>query len=138
VEFFFKKKHWAWLMKMTNQIRVDRDAKDKTASIVEVEKILKNGGVVGIFPEGTRSPSGLLQKAYNGVGRMAVDLNVPIIPIGLIGNFQIMSRFDSLPKLKKISVIRYGNLMLPEGDQYSLTFKVMKNIASLIGENYDY
>lgn len=74
-EVFFKKKNWSWLVKLTGQIKVDREAKDKTTAITQAEQILKMGEVFAMFPEGTRSATGLLQKAFDGVGMIALNTN---------------------------------------------------------------
>jgi 1-acyl-sn-glycerol-3-phosphate acyltransferase len=95
-------------MRLTGQIKVERSDKDKTEVYRKAREALKKGRVIGIFPEGTRSPSGEIQKTYTGVAKFALENKVPVIPIGIKGTFEIMSRYDKSPKLKKEIEINIG------------------------------
>ena len=145
-EIFFKKKQWAWLMKLTEQIKVDRDAKDKSQPINQAIKHLKEGKVIGIFPEGTRPSDGKLQRAYNGVIKIAILAGVPIIPVGIKGTFEIISRHDRYPKFKKCQLF-FGEPIYY--DKYirnvnkidlltNLTRSLMKKIGKLCDKEYNY
>jgi 1-acyl-sn-glycerol-3-phosphate acyltransferase len=59
---------------------VDRKSKDKSSVFVGARKVLSGGEILGIFPEGTRSRTGKIQKAYSGVAKIAVENNVGIVP----------------------------------------------------------
>ena len=107
-EVFFKKWQWRWLVKLTKQIRVDRNSKDKSEAIKEIVKAIGEGKVVGIFPEGTRSADGKIHDFYNGSVRIALKTGVPIIPVGIKGAYEIMSRFDKFPKFNKKCDIKIG------------------------------
>ncbi|MEG6521077.1 lysophospholipid acyltransferase family protein [Desulfotomaculum sp. 1211_IL3151] len=63
---------------------INREKSDRNA-IRKALEILRSGQVVGIFPEGTRSKTGALQKAHIGAAMLAVKGDVPILPIALIG-----------------------------------------------------
>ena len=110
-EVFFKKWQWRWLVKLTRQIRVDRNNKDKSESVKEVVKFLEEGKVVGIFPEGTRSVDGEIHNFYNGAVRIALKTRFPIIPVGIKGTYKIMSRFDKFPKFDRKCDIEFGELI---------------------------
>lgn len=103
-EVFFQKWQWSWLVKSTKQIKVDRNSHDKSDSLNKAIEYLGEGRVVGIFPEGTRSSDGKLGKFYNGAARIAIQTQVPIIPVGINGTFEIMSRFDKYPKFKRCNI----------------------------------
>jgi 1-acyl-sn-glycerol-3-phosphate acyltransferase len=144
-EVFFKKWWWRPLMKLTGQIRVDRDSKDKSVAINAALGVLKQGKVFGIFPEGTRSADGRLQKAFTGAVRIALSAQAPIIPVGMIGTYEIMSRHDKLPKLQKCQIkigvpIDLRQYYGKESDKKVLEFVthklLMKKIAELTGEEY--
>ncbi len=107
-EKFFKSFFWSPIMKLTGQIKVERKNKDKSEVHHKVSRILKSGGVIGIFPEGTRSPKGRIEKTYTGVGQFALLNKAPVVPVGIKGTFEIMSRFDRFPKLKKNAEIIIG------------------------------
>jgi len=110
-EVFFKKWWWYWLVKSTSQIRVDRDSKDKTEVKQKAIDVLKQGKALGIFPEGTRSSDGKMGKTFTGVAKFALETKVPVVPAGITGTYEIMSRHDKKPKFKKNIVINIGKPM---------------------------
>ncbi|MGM0651663.1 MAG: lysophospholipid acyltransferase family protein [Bacillota bacterium] len=58
------------------------------AAIKTAYQLLKEGQVLGLFPEGSRSKTGRLQKAYNGAALIAVRSGVPIVPIAISGPYR--------------------------------------------------
>lgn len=139
-EIFFQKWQWRWIVKLTKQIKVDRNSKDKSESIKQVLNHLKKGDVIGIFPEGTRSADGKLQKAYPGVIKLALQSSCPVIPIGIKGTFEIMSRHKKLPKLIKKCEIKIGKPIYIDRNQNidNDLKKLMNIIGELCGEQYNY
>lgn len=76
----------AWFLRAIAQVPMDRSGGRAAAeSLGEITDVLRAGELIGIFPEGTRSPDGRLYKGKTGVARMALMTEVPIIPVGLIG-----------------------------------------------------
>lgn len=73
------------LLRMAGAFPVDRGKADRSA-IRRALLVLEQGVAVGMFPEGTRSPSRSLQRAHAGAGLIAVTAGVPIIPIAIIGS----------------------------------------------------
>jgi 1-acyl-sn-glycerol-3-phosphate acyltransferase len=74
----------------------------------EVLKRLKNGGVLVLAPEGTRSPTAQLQQAWDGAGYLAAKARVPILPVGLAGSEDVRF-FGNLRRLRRTRVaIRVG------------------------------
>lgn len=143
-EKFFESKLWRPLMKLTGQIRVDRKSKDKNEVLDQVFSALEQGRVIGIFPEGTRSRDGNFTKAFTGVAKIALRARVPVVPVGIVGTFEIMSPHDKFPKLRK-AILRFGEPMhfkeLYDIDHnethYRLvTDKIMHRIAALTGRHY--
>ncbi len=110
-EVFFQKWQWKWLVKITKQIKVDRNSKDKSELIKKVVEYLKEGKVIGIFPEGTRSADGKIHDFYNGAVKIALKSEVPIIPVGIKGTYEIMSKFDKFPKFNKKCNMQFGKLI---------------------------
>jgi 1-acyl-sn-glycerol-3-phosphate acyltransferase len=108
-EKFFTHPLWSVLMKATGQIRVNRTAKDKRAVHNMIYEHLDNGKLVGIFPEGTRAPDKeKMLLAFTGVAKYAIKKRVPVIPVGLRGTFDVMSRHDTKPHFLKIVSIIIG------------------------------
>ena len=148
-EKFFN--HWLWgiLMKVTRQVRVDRNTHDKHEMHNLVHAHIDRGSLVGIFPEGTRSPyEHTMLKAFSGIAKYALHKKIPIIPVGIKGTFHVMSKTDHRPKLLKIVLIHVGPPIhykeyytrseYSEMDYRVITHSVMKKISVLSGKNYDH
>jgi 1-acyl-sn-glycerol-3-phosphate acyltransferase len=108
---------------------------------------LKKQSVIGIYPEGGRSPDGKIQKGKTGAVRLALYAKVPIVPIGIKGTFELMPKGKSIPKIKKSVIINIGkpiyldnyyNKKITKKLLRELTDNVMKEIAKLIGQKYKY
>jgi len=74
----------AYFIRQWGAIPVDRKATDIAAMRVAV-KVIRQGEILGIFPEGTRSTSGELQRFREGAAKIALRFRLPIIPVGAIG-----------------------------------------------------
>jgi len=139
-EKFYKSKFWYPLVAGTGQIRVERKSSDKEEVYNRVDAILKNNQILGIFPEGTRSPSGKIEKTYTGVAKFALKSKVSVIPIGITGTYEVMSRHDKRPKFKKIISLKIGKPMyfdkyynIESNDKIfrEITDKIVKEIENL-------
>lgn len=107
-EMFFQNRWWRPLVKLTGQIRVDRASSDKSETLLKVRELLERDRALCIFPEGTRSATGEIQKAYNGAVKIAYMTDTPIIPVGITGTFNILSRFMKIPRFSKECVVVFG------------------------------
>ena len=107
-------------------------------------QVLKDGGVLGLYPEGTRSPDGRLYRGRTGVARMALEAGVPVVPVGLVGMFALQPAGRKLPKIGKVEVrigrpldfSRYAGM---EGDRFvlrSITDEIMYELMNLSGQTY--
>ncbi len=77
----------SWLFRKVGAFPVNRDNADYSA-IKTAYRLLKEGGVLGLFPEGSRSKTGRLQKAYNGAALIAVRSGVPVVPVAITGPYR--------------------------------------------------
>jgi 1-acyl-sn-glycerol-3-phosphate acyltransferase len=81
-----KGKATAAFFKGVGQVPVDRSGgKAGEAALNSGLRILRRGELLGIYPEGTRSPDGRLYRGRTGVARMALEAGVPVLPVAMIG-----------------------------------------------------
>lgn len=99
---------------------------------------LNVGEPVGIFPEGHRSKDGKLQKAYQGVAKLVLGAKVPVIPIGIIGTYEIWPKGAKLPNLKKCKINIGKALYFKSKSKEKITKEIMQEIAKLSKQRYDY
>lgn len=147
-EKFFLHPIWRPIMKITGQIKVDRENRDKHETHTLVHEHLDAGKMIGIFPEGTRSPDrNLMLKAFTGVAKYAVYKKVPIIPVGIKGTYDVMAKHDRMPRFSKIVSIITGEPIdghkflvgnLGEDEYRRITDDVMKKIAILSEKTYPF
>ena len=125
---YFKGK-FAWFFKATGCISVDRDAHDGVAKNQAIE-ILKNGGAVGLFPEGTRikTKEKLLLDFKYGTVSMAQKTNAKIIPYAVTGDYKFRS---------KNLMIRFGKAFSVSKDESleEANKKLYKEVNKLLLEN---
>jgi len=145
-EKFFKSKFWKPIMELTEQIRVDRLNPEKTQVYQRVYSLLQQNRVIGVFPEGTRSPDGHFLRPYTGVAKFALTTKVPVIPVGIVGTYEILSRYDTFPKFRKAKIHigkpmffhEYYDIKHTNEHFEIVTHKIMMEIAKLAGKDYPY
>ena len=97
-----------WLLRTMGQLRVDRGAgRGARAALDASRAVLDDGGVVGIYPEGTRSPDGRLYKGRTGVGWLALASGAPVVPVAMHGTGRVLPRGAVVPRLGRVGV-RFG------------------------------
>ncbi len=88
---------------------VNREGGDAgEASLRKGEEILADGKLLGIYPEGTRTPDGRLYRGKTGPVRLSLRTGVPIIPVAMVGVFEIMPPGAKFPRLGGRVGIRVG------------------------------
>ncbi len=84
-----------WAMTRTGYIRIDRDSPKKAyRSMLRAAEKVRDGVSILIFPEGTRSPDGILQPFKKGVFLIALKSQAPILPVAIRGTRDIMRKND--------------------------------------------
>lgn len=86
----------------TNLIPVDRTA-PLEASLRNAESAMRNGRVVLVFPEGTRSKDGELQEFKHGIGYLQSKAQLSILPIYLKGTHRSMAKGSAMPTNRRLS-----------------------------------
>jgi 1-acyl-sn-glycerol-3-phosphate acyltransferase len=129
-----------------NQIPVDRSGGRRSLMALDAAlPVLRDGHVLGIFPEGTRSPDGRLYRGRPGVAKLALDAPAPIIPIGIVGTDKIQPIGARIPRIGPGMEIRIGEPLDLSGWQggevdtkglRELTARLMSAIQALTGQEY--
>jgi 1-acyl-sn-glycerol-3-phosphate acyltransferase len=96
-----------WVARNSGVHPVDRAAADIEA-FRTAERVLSEGHVLMIFPEGTRSPTGELQKPKDGLAMLALRSGAPIVPIGIADTDRVWPKGRLLPRPGGHATMRIG------------------------------
>lgn len=134
-----------WMFRNTGQIPLRRGSPTSAReAVASASAVLANGGLVGIYPEGTRSPDGKLHRGNLGPARLAAASGAPIVPIGLVGTEDVQRPSERLPHLFRNVAVRFGTpRQVPavdpatgKGQLRAETDTLMQEIAALSGQEY--
>jgi len=129
----------------TGMLPIDRSGgKASEASLNSGLDVLEKGQVLGIYPEGTRSPDARMYRGRTGVARMILDAHVPVVPVAMVDTEKVMPIGSKLPKVRRIGIIfgepldfsRFEGL---EGDRFilrSITDEIMYELSRISGQEY--
>jgi 1-acyl-sn-glycerol-3-phosphate acyltransferase len=132
--------------KATGQLPIDRSGgKASEASLNTGLGVLGRGELLGIYPEGTRSPDGKLYRARTGIARMALEAKVPVIPVVMVDTDTMMPIGQRVPRVKRVGVVigapldftRFAGM---ENDRYilrSVADEIMVALQRLGGQEYE-
>jgi 1-acyl-sn-glycerol-3-phosphate acyltransferase len=91
------------------QIPVDRSGGEASERALRTGlRVLAEGNLLGIYPEGTRTPDGRLYRGKTGVARLALEARVPVVPVAMIGGFEFQPPGKITPQLRVRPGVRYG------------------------------
>jgi len=128
-----------------NQVPIDRSGgRASEAALKKGVEILTRGELLGIYPEGTRSPDGRLYRGRTGIARMALEAGVPVIPVAMINTFDIQPPGQVIPRIMRVGIrigkpldfSRYAGM---EDDRFvlrSITDEIMYELMQLSGQEY--
>lgn len=143
---YFKSFKTAWFFKAAGQISCEREGGSKSEQSLNIAlDVLKGGNLLGIYPEGTRSPDGRLYRGRTGVARLALAAGVPVIPTGLVGTESVMPKDAKLPRVGGRVQVRFGKPLDfsrfadRAGDRFvlrSITDEIVYEIMQLSGQVY--
>ena len=128
----------------TGLIPIDRSDGDAAAAALAAgARAVRGGMLVGVYPEGTRSPDGRLYRGKTGAARIALQTGAPLVPVAMVGTDRVQPIGTVRPRLGRIEV-RIGAPILPpprsadpqaEKQQARvLTEQVMQALAALGGQ----
>jgi 1-acyl-sn-glycerol-3-phosphate acyltransferase len=134
-----------WFFVGTGTIPVDRSGGRAAQAAIETGlRILREGKLFGIYPEGTRSPDGRLYRGKTGVARLALESGAPVIPVVMLNSDEIQPLGRLLPKIRRVR-IRFGAPMDfsryagMAGDRFierAVTDEIMYELMELSGREY--
>lgn len=139
---------WAtkWFMKGTGMLPIDRSGgKASEASLNTGLRVLAEGKVLGIYPEGTRSPDAKLYRGRTGIARMVLEAGVKVIPVAMIDTEKVMPIGAKWPKLRRLGVIfgeplDFSRFEGFEEDRFilrAITDEIIYELAGLSGQQYE-
>ena len=111
-EYFTGRGIKGWLVKTffkaTGQLPIDRSGgKASEAALNTGLSVLEQGQLLGIYPEGTRSPDGRLYRGRTGIARMVLEAKVPVIPVAMIDTEKVQPIGKRLPRVRRVGIV-YG------------------------------
>jgi 1-acyl-sn-glycerol-3-phosphate acyltransferase len=138
-----------WLQKTffagSGQVPIDRSGGNAAeGAIISAKRLLAEGELFGIYPEGTRSHDGKLYRGKVGVARLALEAKVPVIPVAVVGTDVVAPPGKTFGRFTR-PVVRFGKPLDfsryegMENDRYilrSITDEIMYEIMRLSGQEY--
>jgi 1-acyl-sn-glycerol-3-phosphate acyltransferase len=150
-EYFTERGLKGWAKRVffggTGNVPIDRSSGSAAQAALDTGvRILREGKLLGIYPEGTRSPDGRLYKGKTGIARMALEAEVPVIPVAMIGTDQINAIGSVRWRVRPgVVVVRFGKPLDfsryygMAGDRFverSMTDEIMYSLMELSGQEY--
>jgi 1-acyl-sn-glycerol-3-phosphate acyltransferase len=135
----------AGFFKGVGQLPVDRSGGERSeAALTMALQVLREGELLGIYPEGTRSPDGRLYRGKTGVARMALEAKVPVIPVAMVGTDRVQPIGKRIPHIRRVGVVigkpldfsRYEGMADDRLVLRSVTDEIMYALMELSGQEY--
>ncbi|HEY7174608.1 MAG TPA: lysophospholipid acyltransferase family protein, partial [Micromonosporaceae bacterium] len=107
-------------------------------------RVLRGGGLFGIYPEGTRSPDGRLYRGKTGVARLALESGAPVVPVAMLNTDEIQPTGKIIPKVRRVRIAfgppltfdRYAGLASDRFIERAITDEIMYELMDLSGREY--
>jgi len=129
---------------------------NKAEALAPALQILRNGGVIGIFPEGRRNKPGInpdwehvLLKGKTGAVRLALTVGCPVVPVGIVAprGFHVLQAIANFIRRDQPAIVRFGDpLLFAKTDPSTFTYemitretaRLMRAIGALCRKEYRY
>lgn len=134
-----------WFFTATGQLPIDRSGgKASEASLNTGLAVLAEGNLLGIYPEGTRSPDGRLYRGRTGIARMVLEAKVPVIPVAMIDTEKVQPIGKRLPRIRRVGIVigtplDFSRFEGMEGDRIVLravTDEIVYELQKLSGQEF--
>lgn len=134
-----------WFFSASGQIPVDRSGGSAAAgALLAGKRVVESGGLLCLYPEGTRSPDGKLYKGKTGLARMALETGAPVIPVAMVGTERLNPPGTILPRPTRLTVkfgepldfSRYEGMAGNRFIERAVTDEIMYALMKLSGQQY--
>jgi len=135
-----------WFFSGIGQVPIERDDSDAARGALRTGvRLLAEGKLLGIYPEGTRSPDGRLYKGKTGVARLALESGALVVPVVMIDTDKVMPTGRRLPRLRPRPGVRFGKPLDFSryeglaGDRFverSITDEILYEMMRMSGQEY--
>ncbi|WP_412542151.1 lysophospholipid acyltransferase family protein [Longispora sp. K20-0274] len=129
----------------TGQIPVDRSGGSASLGALETgARVLRDGHLFGIYPEGTRSPDGRLYRGKTGIARLALETGAPVVPCAMVNTHLVQPPGRIWPRIMRVEIrigkpldfSRYDGFVGDRFVERSITDEVMYELMELSGQEY--
>jgi 1-acyl-sn-glycerol-3-phosphate acyltransferase len=143
---YFENPKTAWFFRAVGQIPIKREGGSASQrALASAGEVLQEGGLFGIYPEGTRSPDGRLYKGHTGVARLALQHRVPVVAVAMVGTREAQPIGQVVPRFFMPITVRFSRPMT--FDRYydraedprvlrEITDSIMFELRELSGQDY--
>ncbi|BCY06538.1 1-acyl-sn-glycerol-3-phosphate acyltransferase [Actinoplanes sp. L3-i22] len=148
-EYFTGRGIKGWLSRMffvgAGTIPVDRSGGEAAqAALDTLLRVLGEGNIAGIYPEGTRSPDGRLYRGKTGVARLALESGAVVVPVALLNTDEIQPTGTLIPAVKRVRMrigkpLDFSRYAATRGDRFverAITDEIMFELMALSGREY--
>jgi 1-acyl-sn-glycerol-3-phosphate acyltransferase len=127
------------------QVPIDRSSASAAQAALDTGvRLLAEGHLLGIYPEGTRSPDGRLYKGKTGVARLALESGVPVIPVAMVGTDKVNPIGSKMWRPHQVEIrigepldfSRYAGLAGDRFVERSMVDEIMYSLMELSGQEY--
>jgi 1-acyl-sn-glycerol-3-phosphate acyltransferase len=134
-----------WFFSGVGQVPIDRSSAAAAQAALDTGvRLLRSGSLLGIYPEGTRSPDGRLYKGKTGIARMVLEAGVPVLPVAMVGTDKANPIGSKMWRPYPIRVkigppldfSRYEGLAGDRFVERSITDEIMYALMELSGQEY--
>ncbi|MFD4368834.1 lysophospholipid acyltransferase family protein [Rhodococcus sp. NPDC058521] len=134
-----------WFFTVVGQVPIDRTGADAAQDALNAGlRVIDQGKLLGIYPEGTRSPDGRLYKGKTGMARLALESGVKVIPVAMIGTDKVNPIGSRVWRPAKVTIkvgepIDFSRFDGMGGNRFverAVTDEVMYKLMKLSGQEY--